>query len=303
MRMKSRNGAEPDTADGRATLQGRAQFRGACLGVGASGAPARGSALVLIAAPVLLMAAGGGRPARADVWDQQTLNDNTAATANELVHGSDQLHDLGAGPGPAADEDWYWMSIKPYSSYEVVVDGVSGDVGPPIEVDRVMADGTLFGSAVPIGVGFSRSMRFHNPNPFVVEDKFIRVKSGGCTTSCTPSDVYRLRFYETTTAVPRFNDAGTQVTVLILQNPTDGPIAGSAYFWNVGGTLLAFHPFTVVAHSTLVLNTATVPGLPGQSGTITVGHDGRYGDLSGKAVALEPATGFSFDSPMGYRPR
>jgi len=39
------------------------------------------------------------------------------------------------------------------------------------------------------------------------------------------------------------------------------------------------------------------------TGTITVGHDGRYGDLSGKAVALEPATGFSFDSPMGYRPR
>lgn len=64
-----------------------------------------------------------------------------------------------------------------------------------------------------------------------------------------------------------------------------------------------FHPYTLVARSTLVLNTATVPGLAGQSGTITVGHDGRYGDLSGKTVALEPATGFNFDSPMGYRPR
>jgi len=89
----------------------------------------------------------------------------------------------------------------------------------------------------------------------------------------------------------------------VLQNPTDGTITGSAYFWDVAGTLLAFHPFILVAHSTLVLNTATVPGLAGQSGTITIGHDGRYGDLSGKAVALEPATGFSFDSPMGYRPR
>jgi hypothetical protein len=42
--------------------------------------------------------------------------------------------------------------------------------------------------------------------------------------------------------------------------------------------------------------------LPGQSGTITVAHDGRYGDLAGKGVALEPSTGFSFDSPMVPRP-
>jgi len=35
---------------------------------------------------------------------------------------------------------------------------------------------------------------------------------------------------------------------------------------------------------------------------VSVSHDGRYGDLSGKTVALEPATGFSFDSPMAGRP-
>ena len=46
-----------------------------------------------------------GRAALADVWDVQTQNDNTVATENELVHGSDQLHDLGA-IGPNADEDW-----------------------------------------------------------------------------------------------------------------------------------------------------------------------------------------------------
>jgi hypothetical protein len=115
--------------------------------------------------------------------------------------------------------------------------------------------------------------------------------------------VYRIRFDETTGAIPRFNDSGTQVTVLMLQNPTDGTIGGTAYFWDVAGTQLALHPFVLAAHSTLVLDTATVPGLAGQSGTITVGHDGRYGELSGKAVALEPATGFSFDSHMGYRSR
>ena len=39
-------------------------------------------------------------------------------------------------------------------------------------------------------------------------------------------------------------------------------------------------------------------GLAGASGAMTVAHDGGYGGLVGKAVALEPATGFSFDSPM-----
>ncbi len=242
-----------------------------------------------------------GADARADVWDDQTVNDDTKASANELAHRSDQVHDLAVRPGPTADEDWYRLSIKPYSSYEVVVDGVSGDVGPPVQVDRVFADGTVFGTAIPIGLGFARSMRVHNPNPFVVEDKFIRVRSGGCTTTCAPSDQYRLRFYETTVAVPRFNDAGTQVTVLLLQNPTDGVITGTAYFWDSAGTLLAAPQFTLAARSTLVMNTSTVPGLAGRSGTITIGHDGRYGELFGKTVALEPDTGFSFDTPMDYR--
>jgi hypothetical protein len=179
----------------------------------------------------LLLAGNGG----ADVWDAQTVNDDTAATANELVHGTEQVHDLGAVPG------------------------------------------------------FARSMRFHNPNGVVVEDKWIRVRSGGCTATCTPNDMYRLRFYETTAAVPRFNDSGTQVTFLILQNPTDGAIAGTAYFWDASGTLLASPPFDLAPRSTLILDTSAVPGLAGQSGSVTIGHDGRYGDLSGKAVSVEPA--------------
>jgi len=57
------------------------------------------------------------------------------------------------------------------------------------------------------------------------------------------------------------------------------------------------------AHASLVLNTSTVSGVAGQSGSITVSYRGGYGVLSGKAVALEPATGFSFDSPMLVKPR
>jgi hypothetical protein len=36
---------------------------------------------------------------------------------------------------------------------------------------------------------------------------------------------------------------------------------------------------------------------------VTVVHDAPYGALAGKTVALEPSTGFSFDSPMLPRPR
>jgi hypothetical protein len=32
-------------------------------------------------------------------------------------------------------------------------------------------------------------------------------------------------------------------------------------------------------------------------------HDGRYGELAGKTVALEGATGFSFDAIVSPRPR
>jgi len=239
----------------------------------------------------------------ADVWDEQTQSDDGPGTGNEAVHGSDQLHDLGVRPGPLADEDWFRLSLKPYSSYEVVVDGTSGDIGPPLQVDRVFFDGTIFGSATAVGLGFSRSMRFHNTNAVVIEDKWIRVRSGACTTTCTPNDVYRVRYYETTGAIARFNDTGGQVTVLILQNPTRAAVIGTFYFWDAAGALLASPAFTLGAGATLLLDTTTVAGVAGQSGSITVGHDARYGELIGKTVAVQPAEGFAFDSPMVSRPR
>ena len=244
-----------------------------------------------------------GPSARADVWDQAPQSDNGPGTVNELAQGADQVHDLGALPGPAADEDWFWLVIKPYSSYEVVVDGVSGDLGPPLQVDRVLADGTIFGSAAPVGLGFARSMRFHNPNPVAVEDKFLRVRSGGCTTTCAATDSYRVRYYETTGAIARFNNESGQVTVLVLQNAGGTAVTGTVYLWDAGGALVAAPAFTLAAKAGLVLDTSAVPGAGGRSGSVTIGHDARYGDLSGKAVAVAPALGWSFDTPMEERPR
>jgi hypothetical protein len=69
---------------------------------------------------------------------------------------------------------------------------------------------------------------------------------------------------------------------MVASTPIDGPSAG-----------LGLAPKELE-----VLITANVPGANGVGGSVTIAHDARYGDLAGKTVALEPATGFSFDSPM-----
>jgi hypothetical protein len=73
------------------------------------------------------------------------------------------------------------------------------------------------------------------------------------------------------------------------------------YFWENSGAFLASQGFMLEAKQLFVFNTSTV--VPGFAGAITLTQDGRFGDLQGKSVAVEPATGFSFDTPMSYRSR
>jgi len=238
-----------------------------------------------------------GRAAVADVWDIETINDNGNQTRNELVHGSDQLHDLGGPPLP--DPDWFRISQKPFSSYEIVADSTSGDIQAAggLALDRVDSLGAPIQSSVAVGVGYTRSLRWVNSTAAEVNGEFIRVQSTGCTTNCGPDDVYRIRSAETTYSVPRFNNFGSQITVLLLQNPTNYTINATVYFWDTSGVMIGTGtPFTLTGKQLVVFNTSIAA--PGVGGAVTIAHNGRYGDLSGKTVALEPATGFSFDSPM-----
>jgi hypothetical protein len=155
---------------------------------------------------------------------------------------------------------------------------------------------------MPVAVGDSVSLRWENTTSLTVVNQHLRV-NGACATPCGPEDVYRIRAVETTYSIPRFNNTGSQVTVLLLQNPAAYPVTGHVWFWNAAGMPLGSHAFNLTARQALVLNTATVAGVAGQGGAITVSHDGRYGDLAGKTVALEPSSGFSFDSPMLPLPR
>ena len=217
----------------------------------------------------------------------------------ELGHGSQITEDLNGA------RDRYRIGQKPFSSYEVVVDPVAGD--PSLQLDRLSGTTTtVLQSGVAVSsIDMTQSLRWENATSSTVDTDRVRVGNTPCGTTCTATDVYALRVYETTLAVPRYNQTGTQATVLILQNPASYTISGHVYFWtgagalaNAGGT-----PFTVLAKSAFVLSGGAVTGVPGTSGTITIAHDGRYGDLTGKAVAVEPATGFTFDTQAVSRAR
>jgi uncharacterized repeat protein (TIGR01451 family) len=230
-------------------------------------------------------------------------DDSPFLSSIELVHGSSEVHDLAAAPGPATDEDFYPIAQKPYSSYEVVVDAASGDV-QPVDLVRLGADNaTVLAAGEMMGTGAAVSLRWLNSGAFPILNQQIRVRSGGCTTGCGADDVYRIRAYETTASLARFNNAGSQITVLVLQNPSDRQVVGQMLFWDGSGALVAKENFSAAAHGSFGLNTAALPGLAGRSGTVTVIHNAPFGVLAGKTVALEPTTGFSFDTPLQHRPR
>jgi hypothetical protein len=256
--------------------------------------------------PALILAFASA-PVSADVWDNDPGDeDDSSATDNELFHGALQVHDL-AAQGAVADEDWFVVFSRPFSSYEVLVDGVQGQVfgtGGNLAVDRVNSGGSILtpGATPQNGLGASQSVRWANNTAAVVQD-YVRVDgaTSGCTNTCTTDAQYTVRMWETTGAIPRFNNSGSQVTILLLQNPTNYPINGSVYFWENSGVFLGSQGFSLAAKELFVFNTSTVA--PGFAGSITVTQDGRFGDLQGKSVALEPTTGFSFDTPMSYRGR
>jgi hypothetical protein len=237
-------------------------------------------------------------PVYADVWD---ANDDQTSKPHDLTHGSDEAHDLAARPGPAADVDWSRVPQEAYSSYEVAIDGVTSQI-QKIELARFDATGsTLLQTAVAPNTlgGTSRELQWMNGSSAAFG--MIRVQNAACDPLCGSDAAYRIRAVETTIAVPRFNNTATQTTVLLIQNVR--PVARSAvvYFWNSTGALIGTTTANLAAHGLAVLNTST--SAPGGSGSMTIAHDAGYGGLAVKAVVMEPATGFSFDTPGLYRPR
>lgn len=243
----------------------------------------------------------------ADVWDDQVTSDDTVATGNELSHGSDQIHDLAARPGPAADVDFFKIALKPYRSYEVMVDGLSADFGGAgsllLEQRSGAGGATVVAAAVgESGVLLNRTLRLRNTTGTAVTNTYVRVGGAVCAAFCGADDQYRIRMMETTLSFARFNNSGTQITVLFVQNSSEASVDATLHFWNAAGAAVG-GPFnaTIPARGLHVFNSSAQAALIGQNGSVTITHTGPYGSLNGKAVALEPATGFSFDTPGTYR--
>jgi hypothetical protein len=238
-------------------------------------------------------AASGNGDATGTILD----DDAPSPSSNELVHGWSETGDLAQAP------DLFRLRQQPFSSYEAIVDAVSGDA-PAALLERIASDNvTVLQSGAAVGTGTARRLTWQNSLPAAVSGQSLRVGATPCAPPCGADDVYRVRLYDTTYSIARFNNSATQATVVSLQNPTAASVLVRTMFWSASGTLLRLVEAALPARGVFVLNTSTVPELAGRSGSITVTSDAPYGALTGKAVALEPATGFSFDDVMRPRPR
>jgi hypothetical protein len=249
---------------------------------------------LVMAAPanaVLFNATGQGAIVDDDFASLSTL---------EVTHGTRLVADL----ADAAGVDLYRLAQPALTSWEVMVDAASGDAVPGLTLERLAADGsTVLQTGDAVGTGAAVALRFSNRFAAPVVSQHLRVRSTGCGTGCDAGDTYRLRVFDTTARLARFNNSGTQRTVLLLQNATDAPVDTSVDFWNAGGERLAAVGVALGPRGLSVVDTSTIAPVAGASGSITITSDAPYGGLSGKAVALDLFTFFALDTPLEYRPR
>jgi hypothetical protein len=221
--------------------------------------------------------------------------------AGELAHGAARRGSL--RPGEPAEER-FAVRVPPRSSFEIVLDEASGDYASgaaPVALERLGTDTTtVLQIGAPVGTGGARRLRWQNTTA-EEQRQVVRVVSRGCTTGCGADDTYRLRAYDTTGTLARFNTTGGQDAVVIVQNPGSAAAAGTLWFWDAAGAPLGTRSFLLTARGTLVLNVATL--LPGRSGGLTLTHDAGYGGLAAKVIAIEPANGLSYDTVLQVRPR
>jgi uncharacterized repeat protein (TIGR01451 family) len=224
----------------------------------------------------------------------------TPLVARELTHGTNVTKPI---PIPAA-EDRYLVRMGAQSSYEVLVDAASGDLAPPggaLALERLGQDGSSVAqTSRPVGTGPGRSLRWERSAATPIVES-VRVRSTGCGTDCGADDTFRVRAYETTASIPRFNTEGTQTTVVVLFNPRDEAVTGHLWLWSKAGAPLGSQAFNIGPRRTLIADLSLL--MPGTQGSITITHDAPYGGLVGKSVALEPSTGFSFDSSLAWKGR
>ena len=265
--------------------------------------------------PVVAVAAMTcGGLAADDIWETSPsfLTDDQAVTPNQLIHGALQTHDIqGTASSAPTDQDFSSVRARARHSYEVRVFSTNtcfqADGPSCATVDRVAADGTTI---------LTPGMEPDGQLPGTVAAGWMAVRwiagadqsdvikvTGYKGYAASAVNQYDIQMLDTTYLVPRWNSSGTQITVFLIQNGSTSPVTGNIFFYNAGGALLHMQPLSLAAHGLQVVSTAGIPALAGASGSAAIAHDGTYGALAGKAVSLEPSTGFTFDTliaPIPY---
>jgi hypothetical protein len=244
----------------------------------------------------------GAGAVRADIWDELDVNEPTgdgscATTIVELVHGARQFHDL--SPWQLfPDRDWARVQQRAHRSYEVRLSNSSMLMAQLSAAARVACDGTVLTPGRP----YEGVARDAISIPWLSSGDgptYIRSDAGFQGVNA----LYEIQLLETTYAVPRWNNSATQQTILVVQNTRARAVTGAiSFFAAAGGAPIHVQPIALPPRGVVVLNTSTVAALMGGSGSALVAHDGGYGALAGKAVALEPGTGFTFDTPFDAKP-
>jgi hypothetical protein len=257
---------------------------------------------------VVLLAAGASVRAD-DPWERGPGDDASITSANILRHAEVQRgHDLQGVPS-APDQDWMTFLGRNRHSYEARVSGLPWDSGcgsPPCPLfDRVSPGGAVLTAGTASNEDLDRGIESvgRTVRWIASADATEYLRATGDQLLVMNAAPYDVVFYDTTLFVPRFNNSGSQSTVLMLQNTTNITVTGSAFFHDAAGALLATVPVSVPPHGVSVIATAAVPELAGRSGSAQIAQLGGFEALAGKAVALEPATGFTFDTPVTAIPR
>jgi len=251
-----------------------------------------------------IVCALAGSPAwSADRWEYR--GDDGPSTSNQLQPGIVQEgHDLEPKQnGP--DADWYQVVTHRERSYEVRVFGGGvawkfANCQACATLDVMARDGSV---ATPgdndqtYGPG-GQSVRWIG-GPGVVP---LRV-TPGTEGANSPLEKYDILLLDTTLFLPRFNNIGSQRTVLIVQNLRERAVSGQIFFRQNDGLAAPAYPFTIAPQASLVLDTGKLPQVGQSSGSASIAHTGGWGALAGKTVVLEPSTGFTFDTMLTTAPR
>jgi hypothetical protein len=251
-----------------------------------------------LATTLLLLA----NAARADVWDNGPDGpDDSPGTKNVLIpFAPPQLHDL-ASAGGVADVDWFRVGLELRRSYDVTIHNSNVDWLTGRTLELFEADGTtLYTPASPLDRG-QRRPKIRWIHFGVAGTWFVKVAG---LSSDTAAAVYEIALRETTLYCPRFNNAGSQASVLIVQRAASERAelcTSHAYFYDEAQTYLGYQSMLVGPDDVNVFSLPLVPGLGAQKGHAHIAHDCGVGGLKAKIVSLEPSTGFSFDTVCSPR--